>query len=205
MNARLRSFSLVMALLAVTLSVGCRRETPASQSEPDSSPKIEPTIITESSAPPALSSPAPAAPVHNAPPASPPPAASTAVRWEGALDSALQLAATDRRPVMALCCSNRVPDCGRMRAEAMNDPEVIAASQAFHCTVADLDKDADLADRLEVTALPAIVFLTPDGEVYDAYQGYGSPALVAEALREASAAFATSGGGTAGPAASQGE
>lgn len=95
------------------------------------------------------------------------------VRWQWSLENAKQLAGQTNRLVVVHFWADWCSPCKRMEQDVFSRPEVGAALEANYVAV-KLHKDHFPATAREfgVTAIPADVIITPQGQVVERFQGY---------------------------------
>lgn len=102
-----------------------------------------------------------------------PASAQQPIRWEYNLPSAKQLAGQTNRLVVVHFWADWCSPCKRMEQDVFCRPEVATALEADYVAV-KLHKDHFPATAKEfgVTAIPADVIITPQGQVVERFQGY---------------------------------
>lgn len=95
------------------------------------------------------------------------------VRWQWSLENAKQLAGQTNRLVVVHFWADWCSPCKRMEQDVFSRPEVGTALEANYVAV-KLHKDHFPATAREfgVTAIPADVIITPQGQVVERFQGY---------------------------------
>jgi thioredoxin-like negative regulator of GroEL len=108
-----------------------------------------------------------------APPLSPP-----TIKWEKSFETALRKARKDRKPVFVDFWAEWCGWCHRLDRTTYADPWVVRRAQDFVAVKVNTEgsrKDLDVALRYQVTSLPTIVFLSPEGRQVYRLNGFQGP------------------------------
>lgn len=73
--------------------------------------------------------------------------------------------------------------CRQMETKTLADPAIVALSRKFTSVRVDIDKEAALARRFKVQAIPFVVVATPDGKVLKSAVGFQSVAGMKELMQ----------------------
>lgn len=61
--------------------------------------------------------------------------------------------------------------CKQMEEQVYPNPQVVAAADKFICVKLDIDKDAAAAEKYNITGVPTMIFMKPDGTVLNKQVG----------------------------------
>jgi thioredoxin-like negative regulator of GroEL len=120
-------------------------------------------------------------------PAGTPPAAQR-IRWERNLDEAVKAARVSQRPLMVDFWAEWCGWCRRLDQTTYRDPNVVHLSAAFVAVKVDTEgtqREVEFAGRYNVSSLPTIVFLSPEGRPLLRIDGYQGPGVFPQTLEEA--------------------
>jgi len=127
-------------------------------------------------------------------------AAEDAIPWQVNLESAKRLASQTNRLVLVHFWADWCQPCKTMERDVFSRPDVAAAIQADYVAVKlHADYFPHTARQYGVTALPADVILTPQGEAIERSAGASDPSRYVAMLRNVAATSKNLAGG-AGPA-----
>jgi uncharacterized protein YyaL (SSP411 family) len=97
----------------------------------------------------------------------------SAIQWETSLDSALSRARQQHRLVLADFGATWCPPCLAMEHETWPDKKVASlVMDSFVPLKVDVDKNGGVAERFEVSGIPAVLLLDADGRVVRRAEGY---------------------------------
>lgn len=114
-----------------------------------------------------------------------------AVRWHGALEPALEIAARQGRPVLAFFESPDDPWSVKMR-NALANPGVLKALQPWVCARLTVRPGSVLASDFEIRGVPTCLLLAPDGREIERWPGYLRPETIETRLRQVASGGAAS-------------
>jgi thioredoxin-like negative regulator of GroEL len=107
-------------------------------------------------------------------PAAPP----VAIHWEGNFADALRKAKRSSKPVIVDFWADWCGWCERLNETTYADPTVVRKAQDFVAVKVNAEgshKETDVARRYQVSSLPTILFLSPDGRQLGRIDGYQGP------------------------------
>ena len=101
------------------------------------------------------------------------PAPASSIAWRTDLDAALAEARSANRRVLVDFSADWCPPCQAMKHDVWPHPQVEKAiSAGFVPVLVDADRDTVLADRYQVSSIPTILLLDPDGRVVKRNNGF---------------------------------
>ena len=92
--------------------------------------------------------------------------------WLTDLDAALAKSKETGQPVMIDFFATWCPPCKMLDAQTYSDSRVIEASKKWIMVRIDVDQNKALAERYEISSIPTIVVLQPDGKEIDRTAGF---------------------------------
>lgn len=107
-----------------------------------------------------------------------PAAAPASIRWEGNFADALRKAKRSGKPVIVDFWADWCGWCERLNETTYADPTVVRKAQDFVAVKVNAEgsrKETDVARRYQVSSLPTILFLSPDGRQLGRIDGYQGP------------------------------
>lgn len=117
------------------------------------------------------------------------------IRWQWNLESAKQVAGQTNRLVLVHFWADWCGPCKRMEQDVFSRPDVAAALEADYVPV-KLHKDhfPAVAREFGITAIPADVILTPQGQVLEKFQGYSDANQYVGRMNRVAAVYRTQNG-----------
>jgi thioredoxin-like negative regulator of GroEL len=109
----------------------------------------------------------------------------TGIRWEKDFAAALKRARTEGKPIFVDFWADWCGWCHQLDRTTYVDPEVVKASADFVSVKVNAEgdrADLEIARRFAVSALPTLLFLSPNGRTLTRLDGYVRPAAFARAL-----------------------
>ena len=97
------------------------------------------------------------------------------IAWLTDLDAALAKSEETGRPVMVDFFATWCPPCKMLDAQTYSDSRVIKASKNWIMVRIDVDKNRALAEQYEISSIPTIVVLQPDGNEVNRTAGFIPP------------------------------
>ncbi len=113
-----------------------------------------------------------------APGASAPPAAAASLKWERSFEEAARKARRAAKPLIVDFWADWCGWCDRLDRTTYIDPFVARKAQDFVTVKVNTEgsrKDVDVAVKYDVTSLPTILFLSPEGRQLMRVNGYQGP------------------------------
>jgi thioredoxin-like negative regulator of GroEL len=113
------------------------------------------------------------------------------IRWERNADAAFRAARQADKPLMVDFYAAWCGWCKRLDQTTYADPEVVRLSEHFVAVKIDTEgrsRDIELTERYQVTSLPTVAFLSPDGHMLLRVDGYQGPGAFPETMLRAQAA-----------------
>jgi thioredoxin-like negative regulator of GroEL len=107
------------------------------------------------------------------------------IPWEASFATALKKAAASRKPLMVDFWAEWCGYCHQLDRTTYADPEVIRLLTDFVSVKVDTEgtpAEAETAMRYQVSSLPTVLFLTPEGRVIFRLSGYQPPPEFAHTL-----------------------
>jgi thioredoxin-like negative regulator of GroEL len=101
-----------------------------------------------------------------------------AIKWEKNLDEALKKARRTGKPVVVDFWAEWCDWCHRLERTTYADPGVVRSAQGFVAVRVDTEgssKEQKAARRYQVTTLPTILFLSPEGRQLGRVNGFQGP------------------------------
>jgi protein disulfide-isomerase len=97
------------------------------------------------------------------------------VPWRGEYAAAKREAAEKNRPLLLYFAADWCPGCRQMKVTTWADEKVEAALREYVVVKIDVDREPGLAEQFGVNPLPALIVLSPAGELLGFRAGYQSP------------------------------
>lgn len=107
-----------------------------------------------------------------------PPPAPPAIKWERSFEAALKKARKERKPLFVDFWAEWCGWCHRLDRTTYADPWVVRKAQEFVAVKVDTEgsrKELNVALEYQVTSLPTIVFLSPEGRQLHRLNGFQGP------------------------------
>lgn len=114
-------------------------------------------------------------------------AAKKGIQWQPSLQAAIKEAKRTGKPIMVDFFATWCGPCKMLDSETYTDASVIKESKRWISVKVDVDKEAKLAEKYKVSAMPTVAFLRPDGTLVTGFVGYQGPK---DALKSIRAAYA---------------
>lgn len=106
------------------------------------------------------------------------------INWQPFSDSTFAKAKKQHRMVLIFGKATWCPWCRRMKSETLTDSTVISLINNNYVPVMiDIDEQSNVADRFNISVVPANIILTGDYQVVDSKTGYLSVSQMTSFLR----------------------
>jgi hypothetical protein len=113
------------------------------------------------------------------------------IRWRGLIfDPVHRDAQRDHRPTFAYLRAWYLPACTRFEDNVLKDPDVVAASTDFYCTLLEYDASRRLVEQWMVESPPAVVILDDNSQILVRLQGEIPKQALLAAMNRIQARFA---------------
>lgn len=110
----------------------------------------------------------------------------TEVQWRSDYNTARKEAETKNRPLVIDFGTENCFWCKRLDASTFIDPTVVnLMNEKFVALKIDADREAQLAQSLQIQSYPTIVLASPDGKIIDMVVGFKEAAAFTEILQRA--------------------
>ncbi|HVF09345.1 MAG TPA: thioredoxin family protein [Abditibacteriaceae bacterium] len=106
----------------------------------------------------------------------------TGIRWAKSMEVALQEAKRTKKPIMVDFYADWCGPCKMLDQYVYTDPSVIEQAKQWVTVKVDVEKNRELAYKYEVSALPTVAFLKPDGTVIAGFKGVPTSANLVEVM-----------------------
>ena len=103
--------------------------------------------------------------------------------WRKDLDAAKREAAQVGKPLLVYFTADWCGPCQEMKKTTWADPRVAVAIHEYIPVKIDVDEQADVAKRFNVSGIPRIQMLLPNGQPGQSLVGYISPDETADWLK----------------------
>lgn len=113
-----------------------------------------------------------------------------AIAWQANFESAQLRAQQTGKPILVYFHADWCGPCHAMENKVFPEVKVIRASRAWVPVKIDLEAEPELAARFEIENPPTIIFLQPDGTVFQTSVGYNDAPGLGKVLEEALSLFA---------------
>ena len=116
-------------------------------------------------------------PSENPPVASTAPkeSATAAIAWITDYQQGIDQARLQNKPALIVFTTTWCPPCLMMKEKVYPDPKVVRAVEDFIPIMIDPDYEKELAQKFNVTGIPAFFILGPDGKQIASFVGYHEP------------------------------
>lgn len=94
------------------------------------------------------------------------------IKWLTNLSEGLKAAQDTKKPLMVDFYADWCGWCKKLDKDVYPNPEVLKLAEKFICVKVDTDANKADADKYQISSLPTIVFLKPDGQVIEKIIGY---------------------------------
>ena len=94
------------------------------------------------------------------------------IAWVEKLDEAKKIAAKEKKIVFMDFYADWCGPCKQMLATTYKNPDVVARSKKFVPALINVDKNKELAEKYQISAIPAVLFLDGKGKVIVRSDGY---------------------------------
>src|SRR5579863_1524252 len=87
------------------------------------------------------------------------------IPWTESLDGAKKVAAKDKKVMMVDFWAEWCSPCKQMLATTYKDKTVVERAKQFVPVLVNVDKQADVAKKYDVSAIPTVIFMDGKGKV----------------------------------------
>jgi thiol:disulfide interchange protein len=115
--------------------------------------------------------------------------ADESIEWVNDHADGLRLARDSGRPAFVFFTADWCGPCVEMKKTLWKDRRVVAASRKLVAIYLDVDKDPESFAAYKVRGIPAVVFLSPQGERTATFTGERSAANLARQMNAVAATF----------------
>jgi thiol:disulfide interchange protein DsbD len=108
---------------------------------------------------------------------------SSGFKWYNDFDAAISEAQKTNKQIFAVFSASWCPACQQLESETLVDERIKQKiSQNYVAVKIDVDTNPELSSKYAIYSIPAIVFMTSNGEVIKKIEGYQSPDQLLGAL-----------------------
>ncbi len=108
---------------------------------------------------------------------------SSEFKWYNDFDAAISEAQKTNKQIFAVFSASWCPACQQLESETLVDERIKQKiSQNYVAVKIDVDTNPELSSKYGIYSIPAIVFMTSNGEVIKKIEGYQSPDQLLGAL-----------------------
>lgn len=108
---------------------------------------------------------------------------SSEIKWYTDFDSAISEAQNTNKQIFAVFSASWCPACQQLESETLVDERIKQKiSQNYVAVKIDVDTNPELSSKYSIYSIPAIVFMTSNGEVIKKIEGFQSPDQLLGAL-----------------------
>lgn len=94
------------------------------------------------------------------------------INWVSSLPAALEQAEATGRPVMIDFYADWCPPCNMLDEQTYADARVVNAATNWISVKIDIDANQPVAREYQVSSIPTIVFLSPEGKELSRFSGF---------------------------------
>lgn len=109
--------------------------------------------------------------------------AAAGIAWQPSMQAALKESKRTGKPIMVDFFATWCGPCKMLDRDTFSNARVIRESRRWIAVKVDIDKEPKLAEKYNVSVIPTIAFLRPNGTLAARFVGYRKPSRALESMR----------------------